>query len=436
MIREIFQRQTLATAPIRASAWAFLSVGLVWCASGCDADGGPLDPFVCTIGDATFAHVGEQECAMIPGLALPDTLPAPRGNIYGDDEDAAIFGLNLFYDARFSSNSDVRCASCHLPEKAFHDAEITSVDGVGDVPRNSPTTLNAARHASFFWGGRADSLWSQPLFAIEAENEMNFTRLQTAHAVGRLYPDEYESIFGPLPDLEDTARFPAAGKPGEASWEGMRLEDQDAINVVFANVGKAIAAFMRKSTGGETRLDAYLKGDSTALSDQEVEGLEIFAAVGCINCHNGPLLSDERFHNIGLQDPNAPDEGRAQAATVVLENEFSLFGPYADPVDFSLPDPEALEQEAASEAAKGAFRTPSLRHIAQTAPYGHRGTIETLEGIVDYHLAGGQPPTIGLLSPLLQPRVVSTSERDALLAFLRSLDVESPPPPWNDWPER
>ena len=62
--------------------------------------------------------------------------------------------------------------------------------------------------------------------------------------------------------------------------------------------------------------------------------------------------------------------------------------------------------------------------------------IETLEEIVDYHLAGGQPPTIGLLSPLLQPRVVSTSERDALLAFLRSLDVESPPPPWNDWPER
>lgn len=405
-------------------------------ASACEPPTDPFDPFVCTINDTPFSFVGEQECAQIPGLALPETLPAPRGNAYGDDEEAALFGLQLFYDARLSSNADVRCASCHLPEKAFNDAEVTSVDGVGDVPRNSPTTLNAARHASFFWGGRADSLWSQPLFAIEAENEMNFTRLQTAHAVRRLYADAYEDVFGPLPALDDTARFPPSGKPGDPSWDAMTNDDQDAVNVVFANVGKALAAFMRNATGGETRLDAFLAGDESALSAQEQKGLEIFAAVGCINCHNGPLLSDEKFHNIGLQDPDDPDEGRAEAATVVLENEFSLFGPYADSVDFTLPDPEALEREAASQQAQGAFRTPSLRHVAQTAPYGHRGTIETLDEIVDFHLAGGEEPTIGLLSPLLQPRVVSASEREALLAFLRSLDVASPPPPWNDWPER
>ena len=150
---------SLPKPSLRRRRLPLLAVVAVTCVAGvlgCD-DGPAPEPFVCTLQNgAVLAFVGEEECAKVERLALPSALPAPRGNAYGDDDGAADLGFKIFYDARFSSNANVRCASCHLPEKAFADAEQTSVDGVGDVSRNSPTTLNAAYHKTFFWGGSAD----------------------------------------------------------------------------------------------------------------------------------------------------------------------------------------------------------------------------------------------------------------------------------------
>lgn len=378
-------------------------------------------------------------CKQVRELAMPDALPPARGNLYGDDEGAAVLGLGVFFDARFSANNDVRCASCHEPEAFFADGEATSDGGLGVVHRNSPTSMNAAGQRWFFWDGRADSLWSQPLAAFEANAEMGITRLQVAHLVARHYRDGYEAVFGPLPELEDAARFPAAGAPGDAAYDNMSDADRFAIDRVFANVGKSLEAYMRRSTTGRSRVDEYLLGDERALSVDEVEGLRVFATAGCLACHGGSRFSDESFHNLGVPDvAGAPvDEGRAAGARQLAQSAFSLFGPHADHIPEEAAGTDELLAEAEDPAALGAFLTPSLRNVVHTAPYGHNGVFATLDDVVDHHLnGGGVGGFLGEVDEALVPVVLTDDERDSLLLFLATLDGQIPPPPWADWPDR
>src|SRR5262249_13004588 len=106
------------------------------------------------------------ECANVRALALTDSLPPSPGNAFADDERAALLGFQIFFGRGFSNGADVRCATCHQPELTFRDSVPVS-KGIGSLTRNAPTIYNAARMSVFFWDGRADSLWSQPLFAIE-----------------------------------------------------------------------------------------------------------------------------------------------------------------------------------------------------------------------------------------------------------------------------
>src|SRR5262245_44227430 len=126
--------------------------------------------------------ISSADCTTIHAMALPTTLPTAPGNAKADDYGAASLGFLIFYDARFSSNSAVRCATCHMPEVRFNDAKPTS-KGLVTITRNSPTVLNASRMTVFFWDGKADSMWSQPLFAFENTKEMGFTRLGLAHQI-------------------------------------------------------------------------------------------------------------------------------------------------------------------------------------------------------------------------------------------------------------
>ncbi len=379
-------------------------------------------------------------CAQVRALVLPAQLAPSRGNAYGDDEDAAALGLRVFFDARFSSNSEVRCASCHEPEAFFSDARPTSDSGLGVMHRNSPTTMNAAGQRWSFWDGRADSVWSQPLAAFEADAEMDFSRLEVAHVIARHYREPYEAVFGPLPALDDEQRFPAAGAPGDAAYDAMSADDRFAVDEVFANVGKALEAYLRRQAARASRVDEYLAGDENALSDNEVFGLRVFATSGCLACHSGPRFSDERFHNIGVSDVagSPADEGRAAGARMLAESVFSLTGPHADdPPDDAMPPDELLAQ-ADDPAMRGAFLTPSLRNVVYTAPYGHNGSFETLEDVLEHHLAGGGAPGsfLGEVDPLLVPISLSDEEKQALLELLAALDGQVPPPPWADWPDR
>ncbi|MBE2248982.1 MAG: hypothetical protein IAE78_05475 [Myxococcus sp.] len=350
------------------------------------------------------------ECASLSTLRLAPAVPASAGNRFADDEAAALLGFELFFDARLSRDGSVRCASCHIPERQFADARATSM-GLERVDRNSPSIYGAAWHRWQMWDGKADSLWSQPLLAFENEKEMDFTRLELAHRVAASYRARYEALFGALPALEDAARFPARGRPGLPAFDAMAQADRDAINLVAANVGKALEAYQRRLAFGPGRLERFVDGDARALTDAEREGLVVFSRKGCLGCHRGGLLSDDDFHAVGLVD--APPRARAEALVVLRSSPFTSEGPFHDGEQAPLP--------AARAEDEGAYRTPTLRNVARTGPWGHDGRFAELGAAVEAHVGG--PP-------------LSSTELSALLAFLGALDAGDPPLPWNGWPDR
>lgn len=370
----------------------------------------------------------EAQCASARGLLLPEALPAPRGNLVTANETAVRLGFDIFFDARFSSDPDreVRCATCHQPERTFQDGLPTS-QALGTGRRNSPSLLNAAWMRWLGWDGHADSLWSQPLFAFEHPLEMGFTRVEVARQVFRLYRAPYERVFGPMPPLDDASRFPARGAPGMAGWEAMAEQDRQAIQQVVANVGKALEGYMRRVAAGRSALDRHLLGEPDALTAEQVQGLTVFVSAGCTDCHGGPLLTDERFRNLGLPPlPGAPeDAGREEGLALLAANPFNALGPFHDG-----PRPADAAPPALTPGDRGAFRTPSLRNLARTAPYGHDGRWKTLEEAVDHHLDFLEPP------PAVRPTDLEAAQRSALLAFLRALEGTPPQTPYNDWPDR
>ncbi len=383
---------------------ALLVLALASCSSNATTTPAPqcdLDP-----------ALAPDECATVHGMALSAELPAARGNAKGDDLDAASLGFAVFFDARFSNGQTVRCATCHMPENKFGDGKATST-GLARTTRNAPTLLNAARMRWVFWDGRADSVWSQPLFAFENPLEMGFTRLELAHSIALLYAQEYEKVFGPLPPLDDATRFPAAGKPGDPAWENMAPSDREAINLVAANVGKSLEAYVRKLAAGPAAFDRFLAGDTTALDSEQRAGLVAFVKDGCASCHNGPMLSDQKFYALGVPAwPGDPfDVGREGAYAVLAASPFTASGPYWD-------GPKETVSLSASPQDHGAFRTPSLRNVVESGPWGHNGYFDTLAAAIDFH------------GP------IDATDRDRIAHFLESLDGTYPAPPWNDWPQR
>jgi cytochrome c peroxidase len=269
-----------------------------------------------------------------------------------------------------------------------------------------------ASHSPFlFWDGRKDSLWSQALGPLEDAVEHGANRVQLVRLVSEHYPQQYAQVFGPMPSL---GQLPAHASPNgtdaeRAAWAALAPATQDGVNRVFANMGKAIAAFERRVAYGESRFDRYAQATATGdargqevLSPQEVRGLRLFLAKGqCVTCHNGPLLTDHAFHNTGVPptDPAKPDRGRADAIQKLLRDEFNCLGRYSD----AKPDQcGELQFLAAGDASQvGAFRTPSLRNVADRAPYMHAGQFASLEEVVQ-HYARSPKAAIGH-SELAQP---------------------------------
>jgi cytochrome c peroxidase len=353
--------------------------------------------------------LSEANCLEAVDWRLPSELPPARGNRYADDPRAAALGRSIFFDAGFATVPGVSCATCHLPDDEFAESRATS-EVIAGMPggRNSPSLLVAAWNQGYwFWDGRADSLWSQPLFAFENEIEMGTTRLSIAHRMHENpeYRDAYQAVFGALPDLSDAARFPPRGRPGDASWEAMAGPDRDAVNRVVANVGKALEAYMRRLATGPSRVDRYLDGDRSALTDTERRGFARFIEGGCTACHDGPMLTDDGFHLATMEDT---DRGRAAGIEVLLASPFSSAGPYFD-VDAGEALPLPLGPAPEDERA---FRTPSLRNVTLTAPYAHDGA-RTLSAILTTPSFFYEP-----------------GDEVVIEAFLGALVGEPPPPEW------
>lgn len=377
--------------------------------------------------------------AMLASMRI-DSLPAPPlddSNAVAARPEAAALGKRLFAEARLSRDGRVACASCHAAERQFQDDRPVG-QGLGTGRRRTMPVAAAAHGAWLFWDGRKDSLWSQALGPLEDGLEHGANRVQLVRVLETHYRRDYESVFGPLPDL--TGLPDHAGPLGDAAerraWQGMSAAQRDGVNRAFANLGKAIAAYERTLRYGESRFDRYaravLAGEPDgrqALSAQEVAGLRLFLGKGqCATCHNGPLLTDQHFHNTGVpaRDPARPDRGRAAATAAVLADEFNCAGRYSDAppqgcqeLRFMAVDPVAME---------GAFKTPSLRNVALRAPYMHAGQLATLEAVVEHYARSPAAPVghselahAGTGHAERQPIRLSAQERLDLVAFLRSL---------------
>jgi cytochrome c peroxidase len=331
------------------------------------------------------------------------TAPAPDpSNAVGARAEAIALGKRLFSDTRLSKNGQVACATCHAPERDFQDGRPVG-QGVGTGNRRTMPIAAAAHSPWLFWDGRKDSLWSQALGPLEDGAEHGANRAQLAHLLEANYRTEYEALFGRFPSLQGVPAnaSPVGSAEERRAWEAMSDGQREAVNRAFSNLGKAIAAFERTVTYGESRFDRYvaavLNGDTAgeqAMTAREVSGLRLFIGKGqCSTCHNGPLLTDQHFHNTGVppRDASRPDRGRSVAVAKVQHDEFNCLGHYSDAngdacqeLSFMATDDLGME---------GAFKTPSLRNVANRAPYMHAGQLLSLDDVVAHYVRSPKSAT-------------------------------------------
>ena len=381
--------------------------------------------------DAEKSVLGSMTLASLPPV------PSDPSNAVESNPKAIDLGRRLFSDARLSKNGQVSCSSCHAAETQFQDGRPVG-KGIGTGTRRTMPITGAAYSPWLFWDGRKDSLWSQALGPLEDAVEHGGNRLQFARVLAENYKTEYEALFGAMPNLDGLPPHasPIGDKLLHEAWNFIAAPRQDEINRVFANMGKAIAAYERTINYGESRFDSYVAalqaqeaGGLAALTPQEVNGLRLFIGKGqCSTCHNGPLLSDQAFHNTGVppRDRSRPDRGRAVATARAAADEFNCLGRYSD----ARPDAcvELRFMASGYPGLVGAFKTPSLRNVGARAPYMHAGQFSSLTEVVEHYVRS--PAAAVGHSELAQdgrkhvdrrPIHLSEQELTDVVAFLQSL---------------
>ncbi|WYX16669.1 cytochrome c peroxidase [Achromobacter xylosoxidans] len=286
-------------------------------------------------------------------------------------------GQMLFFDTRLSRKGEVSCASCHQPQRAFTDGLPLAVGEDKLMGRRRSTPLYAAPFAPrLFWDGRAASLREQVMGPLHDPREMNH---DAAGAVARLrqtdmYPKRFLEAFGGAPVAASPTAASASPIVASASSAATSTASTTASTPASAidadHLARALAAYVASLRPEKTRFDDFLAGRADALDDTELLGLHLFRTQArCMNCHNGPLLTDHQFHNIGLSfyGRRNQDLGRYEATR--------------DPADL------------------GRFRTPSLRNVAQAGPWMHNGLFPDLRGLLRMYNAG-----MGREAPPADPR--------------------------------
>jgi cytochrome c peroxidase len=420
--------------------------------------------------DPTFSAEEMAALKTLAPAALPKA-PADVSNKWADDAKAAAFGQRLFFDPRFAgemldgdNNMDpmhalgdkgetgkVACAGCHLPESGFVDTRTVNQQislGAGWGIRRSPSVLDVAQSRLIMWDGRHDALYNQVFGPLESQVEMNSSRLYGAQQMFANHKAEYEAIFGPLPPLDDTTRFPKLdpkvtgcrkldaeskcvgkmrGAPGDgAEYDALSAEDKDAVTRVWVNFGKAVGAYERLLSCGQGRFDKWMNGDKSALDRSEQRGAALFAGKGkCVSCHSGPFMSDERFHNVGLQPAvvavvfiDGDDPGASVGLPLAKADPLNVAGKFSDGDDGRLPAAVVPEME-------GAFRTPRLRCISRHPSFMHTGQFRTLEEVMAFFGRGGDQFGYRGKSELANVGL-SVRERNDLIAFIKALEGPGP----------
>lgn len=371
----------------------------------------------------------DEEVAAIRALSMGSlpALPPSPSNRYADSVEAAELGHRLFFDTRLSSNGMVSCATCHDPARQFQDGKPLA-DGVGRTNRRTMTVVGTAYSPWLFWDGRKDSLWAQALGPMENPVEHGGTRTLYAHQIAQHYRAEYEALFGPMPELDD---LPANAGPvddpvARSAWDAMAASDREAVTRIYVNMGKAIEAYERQIMPGAARFDAYaeglVEGDRQAaavLDADEVAGLRLFVGkASCTNCHNGPLFTNNDFHNTGVPAvAELPeDTGRALGATQVLADEFNCLSRYSDATPEQCSELRFLKPEG--HVLERAFKPPSLRNVVGRGPFMHAGQIDTLQAVLAHYNTAPEAPAG---HSELEPLNLDDTEVSQLIAFLGSL---------------
>jgi cytochrome c peroxidase len=391
---------------------------------------GGLLLFIAACSSLLLTRWRDDELATLKNLwigSLP-SLPADPSNQYADNVDAAVFGQKLFFDTRFSSNDQVACATCHLPDQLFQDGTPLA-SGVGTTTRRTMTIVGTAYSPWLFWDGRKDSQWAQALGPMESPVEHGGNRTLYAHLIAEFYADKYTALFGSLPDLSNLPRNagPVADADAAANWDAMSPEEKEAVTRIYVNMGKSIAAYERQLNPGESRFDKYvealLNNDPAAndiLTSDEIAGLKLFIGeANCTNCHNGPLFTNNDFHNTGVPSVNdLPDDvGRSLGAQQVLSDEFNCLSVYSDAqpdqcaeLNFLVIDEHQQERQ---------YKPPSLRNVAGRGPFMHAGQFATLEEVLDHY---NTPPEAPFGHSELQPLNLTEKQIAQIIAFLKTLD--------------
>lgn len=334
------------------------------------------------------------------GPALPAAPQAPADNPTTPEKVA--LGKLLFWDPLLSGPQDIACATCHHPRDSYaenRDLPVgTSGIGLGrfrkfapgsTIPftkRNSPTVLNSAfigsdesgrydpATAPMFWDMRVKSLELQALEPFKAREEMR----------GDTYPAE-EALDRVVAKVQANAEY-------RSLFAGAFGGEQP---ITAENIGRAIAAFQRTLLANNSPFDRYMRGDKSAMTEEQIRGMQRFEGSGCVKCHNGPMFSDYKLHVMGVPDnPNLPESDAG------ADNTY-------------------------------AFRTPTLRNIEFTFPYGHNGMLRTLRAVVGFYevTSAGESrnPNVRYeqLAPLLRELQNVDEEDTDLIEFLHALSDDS-----------
>ena len=351
------------------------------------------------IADESTATAFVDGVSATPHASVPPLGPLPVVPVPADNPITAAkveLGKMLFWDPRMSGDGSTPCVSCHFPQAGWGDGEEISRGYPGNENlRNAQTLLDAAYYARPFWEGSVDSLEAQARTAGTGVVEGNADPLLVEMRLRFIpeYVQRFRAVFG--------TEWPRIGD----AW-------------------RAIATFVRTVVTDPRKVpfDRYLRGDHAALSPAALRGYALFdGKAGCIQCHNGPLASDQKYHSVGLPENNI-------LRSSVLHQVTHSFAQRAK----GLTDPRYLAADmdmgryyqTRHFADIGKFRTPGLRELKYTAPYMHNGAFRTLDEVVQFfNQGGGAGPN---KSRLLKPLGLNAGEKRDLVEFLRSLSMDEP----------
>jgi len=326
--------------------------------------------FVVMLAVVTPVRAGNLE----PLTRVPDSISNPA------TAEKIELGKALFFDRRLSGDGTMSCATCHVPDMVFTDGQETSLSYPTTKNwRNSPTLMNVAFFKSLFYDGRAATLEEQALFPMMSSFEMNLNLdyLEEKIRIVPEYKDAFQRVFH-----DDISR---------------------------ERIAMAIAAFERTLVSKNAPVDAYLRGKKSALSVQTRKGYAIFTGKGkCADCHHGVHLSDDKFHALNVpENPEHENDPRITATRRFVAKVYH----YDDYKNLT----QDLGRYLITKDKKDwrAFRTPSLREIAKTAPYMHNGILSTIDEVIDFFNDGG-----GKGNTAIKPLGLNSEEKQELKAFL------------------